>query len=59
MFRPASAKLSTYWGEISSGDDYLIQDLIEIYMELDQTSKDALRSIADKLFEKREKMNRN
>ena len=57
MFKPASAKLSTYLGEISSGDDYLIQDLIEAYMELDQTNKEALRNFADKLLEKRNERN--
>lgn len=53
MHSPSSAKLSTYLGEISAGDDYLIQDIIEVYMELDQTSKDALRIIADKMVKKR------
>lgn len=53
MTLPASAKLSTYLGEISAGDDYLIQDIIEVYMELDQNSKDALRTSLDKLAKKR------
>lgn len=53
MALPASAKLSTYLGEISAGDDYLIQDIIEVYMELDQHSKDALRTSLDKLAKKR------
>lgn len=53
MNLPASAKFSSYLGEISAGDDYLIQDIIEIYMGLDQQSKDALRVIADKFAEKR------
>lgn len=48
-----SGKLSAYMGEIVSGDDYLIQDLIEVYMELDSDSKKALRIIADKMVEKR------
>lgn len=46
-------KLSSYVAEITHGDDYLIQDLIEIYMELDANSKETLRIIADKLVEKR------
>lgn len=53
MTLPASAKLSTYLGEISAGDDYLIQDIIEVYMELDQKSKDALRIGLDMLVKKR------
>ncbi len=52
-YLPASAKFSSYLGEISAGNDYLIQDIIEIYMGLDQQSKDALRVIADKFAEKR------
>ncbi len=53
MHLPASAKFSSYLGEISAGDDYLIREIIEIYMELDQQSKDALRVIADKFAKKR------
>ncbi len=53
MALPASAKLSIYLGEISAGDDYLIQDIIEVYMELDQKSKEALRIGLDKLVKKR------
>lgn len=53
MRKPHSAKLSTYLGEISAGDDYLIQDIIEVYMELDQASKDALKISIDKLAKKR------
>ena len=33
--------------------EYFIKDLIEVYMELDQASKDALKLIADKMAEKR------
>lgn len=53
MTLPASAKLSSYLGEISAGDDYLIQDIIEVYMELDQKSKEALKIGLDKLVKKR------
>lgn len=59
MYKPADAKLSTYLGEISAGDDDLIQDLIEVYMELDRTSKEALRSIADKMYKKRKEREQN
>lgn len=39
-------KFESYLGQISSGNDDFIKDLIEVYMELDQTSKDALKEIA-------------
>ena len=45
-------KLSSYWGEISNGDDVFIKDLIEVYMELDPDSKEALKLIAQKMAEK-------
>lgn len=45
-------KLSTYLGEISDGDDDFIQDLIEVYMELDPVSKKALKLVAKKMSEK-------
>lgn len=56
---PAAAKLSTYLGEISVGDDDLIKDLIEVYMELDPASKEALKIIADKMYEKRKEREQN
>lgn len=52
MNLPASAKLSIYLGEISAGDDYLIQDIIEVYMELDRKSKDVLKASLNKLAKK-------
>ena len=33
-------------------EDYLIKDIIEVYMELDQNSKTALKNIAEKMFSK-------
>lgn len=45
-------KLSSYLGEISDGDDDFIKDLIEVYMELDPDSKEALKLIARKMAEK-------
>lgn len=42
----ASDKLETYLGQISRGNDDFIKDIIEIYMELDQPSKDALKEIS-------------
>lgn len=46
-------RLSAYVADIVHGDDDFIQDLIEVYMELDPDSKKALRITADKLVEKR------
>lgn len=53
MEKPTTDKLSTYVAQICKGDDEFIQDLIEIYMELDPDSKKALRIMADKMYEKR------
>ena len=33
-------------------EDYLIKDIIEVYMELDQNSKTALKNIAEKMCNK-------
>lgn len=52
MHKDISKKLETYLGQISKGDDEFIKDLIEVYMELDQTSKDALKEIARRMVEK-------
>lgn len=49
---PQTDKLATYLAQISMGNDDFIKDLIEVYMELDQTSKDALKEIANKMAEK-------
>lgn len=46
MYLPAGDKLERYLAQISKGDDTFIKDLIEVYMELDDTSKEALRKIA-------------
>lgn len=52
MHKDIPKKLETYLGQISKGDDEFIKDLIEVYMELDQTSKDALKEIARRMVEK-------
>lgn len=51
-------KLSMYVSEITDSDDDFIKDLIEVYMELDQTSKDALKEIARKMAEKQKRNER-
>ncbi|MDE6905305.1 MAG: helix-turn-helix domain-containing protein [Lachnospiraceae bacterium] len=48
-------KLSKYLGQIAKGNDDFIQDLIEVYMELDQTSKDTLKMLTNQLVDKRYK----
>lgn len=53
------SKLSFYLGQIEGGDDEFIQDLIEVYMELDPDSKQALRTISEKMAEKRKNREQN
>lgn len=53
MYIQSDDRLAMYVSEITDGDDDFIKDLIEVYMELDQASKDALKLIADKMAEKR------
>lgn len=48
-----SGRISAYLAEIPHGNDEFIRDLVEVYMDLDQASKDALKSIAEKMAEKR------
>lgn len=56
---PKGGRLASYLGEISSGDDDFIQDLIEVYMELDPVSREALRKIRDKMIEKMKERERD
>lgn len=53
MHIQSNDKLSMYVSEITDGDDDFIKDLIEVYMELDQTSKNALKKIAQQMADKR------
>ena len=46
-------KLSVYIAKISGGSDEFIKDLIIAYMELDETSKEALRKLADGMIRSR------
>lgn len=52
MYKETKRKLETYLGQISKGDDDFIKDLIEVYMELDPTSKKALKEIAKRMVDK-------
>ena len=44
--------LTNYLSELAYGDDDFIKDLIVTYMELDETSKEAIRVLAKKMAEK-------
>ena len=53
MQKPIEDKLSAYVSEITDGNDELIKDFIITYMELDQSSKDALRKVMDSMLSKK------
>ena len=59
MFKEIPNKFSFYLGQIEGGDDEFIKDLIEVYMELDPYSKRALRTISEKMAEKRKNRGQN
>ena len=59
MNKEVPNKFSFYLGQIEGGNDELIQDLIEVYMELDSDSKKALRIISEKMAEKRKSRGQN
>lgn len=48
-------KLSTYLAQIAKGDDGFIRDIIKVYMELDPSSRDALKTLAAKIANERNK----
>lgn len=52
MYIPPADKLENYLGMISKGDDVFIKDIVEVYMELDQTSKEALKQIGIKMADR-------
>lgn len=52
MQKPWTDRLGYVLGQIAGGDDDLIKDLILAYMELDNTSKQALRQIRDSMLAK-------
>lgn len=45
-------KLSTYLAQIAKGDDNFIKDIIEVYMELDETSRIALKKLTYEMIKK-------
>lgn len=52
IYDSSKGKLLAYLEQIAHGNDDFIKDLIEVYMELDQTSRDTLREIASAMTEK-------
>lgn len=58
MYNEIEDKLSSYLGQIAKGNDEFIQDLIEVYMELDETSKNALKELTNQMIDKRFKRER-
>lgn len=59
MYKMGEDKLEMYLGKISMGNDEFIKDIIEIYMELDQSSKDALKLISKKMAERQKEREQN
>lgn len=59
MCKPIQDKLSFYLGQIKSGDDEFIKDIIEVYMELDPTSKEALKKLMNGMIERQRNREQN
>ena len=57
-YKAVEDKLEAYLGQISLGNDDFIKDIIEIYMELDQSSKDALKEISIRMAVKQKERER-
>ena len=58
MYLPEGDKLESYLAKISKGNDVFIKDLIEVYMELDECSKQALKKIAEAMAKKHKERER-
>lgn len=52
MFIFPEDKLSKHLAQIAKGNDDFIKDIIEVYMELDDTSRSALKKLTYKMIEK-------
>lgn len=52
MYLSNDDKFSSFLSNISTGDDDFIRAFIEIYMELDDVSKEVLRNFAKKMSKK-------
>lgn len=56
---PINEKLIKYVSEITDSDDNFIKDFIEVYWELDETSKVVLRNIASSMAKKAKEREQN
>lgn len=50
MFNPTIDDVATAASNITDSDDYLIKDLIVVYQSLSQSSKDALKELAEGMY---------
>lgn len=55
MHHISEDKLSTYLAQIAKGNDDFIKDIIEVYMEVDESSRQALKEIAKRMIDKHNK----
>lgn len=58
MHLPEGDKLESYLAKISKGNDAFIKEIIEVYMELDECSKQALKKIAEAMAKKHKERER-
>lgn len=52
MEKPKDDKLAEYLADVAKGNDEFIQSLVEVYYELDPTSREALKMIAHRMADK-------
>ena len=55
IFQPSDDKLARYVSEITDSNDTFIKSFIEVYWELDDTSKAVIKNIAKKMLEKQKR----
>lgn len=55
IYKTTEDKLSTYLAKIAKGNDDFIKDIIEVYMEVDESSRQALKEIAKRMIDKHNK----
>lgn len=55
IYKTTEDKLSTYLAQIAKGNDDFIKDIIEVYMEVDESSRQALKEIAKRMIDKHNK----
>lgn len=59
MYKDTVGNWGAYFSEILKGDDIFIKDIIEVYMELDDTSKEVFKSTVYKFASKITKKDNN